>query len=178
MDILGTLGLDGVSPDPDDVPVGSYDAVVYQSEFVLSKNKDTIAHVITFKVEQDLGNGQKGPQDGAKPRQWNTIGSEPRNEAGEFPAKVEDVVTYKKTMSDKQKAYYKKTWVDCGIPEDQVGRLAPETLVGKTVDIRVYMSNGYKNVAVNGVRVVDGAADATGGVFPAQDGGTTPFHAF
>lgn len=167
MDILGTLGLDGVSPDPDDVPVGTYDAVVFASEFVLSKNKDSIAHVITFKVDG-------GERDGAKPRQWNTLGSKPRNAAGEFPAKVEDVVTYDPTMSDKQKSYYKKTWVDCGIPEDQAGRLAPEALVGKAVDLRVYTSNGYKNVAVNGPRTVEaGAGTAT----PNAEG-ATPFHAF
>lgn len=165
MDILGTLGLDGVSPDPDDVPVGTYDADVFESSYVLSKNKDSIAHVLKFKV---VG----GERDGAKPTQWNTLGSAPRNEAGEFPAKVEDVVTYTPTMSDKQKSYYKKTWVDCGIPEDQVGRLAPEVLVGKHIEIRVYTSNGYKNVAVNGPRTTEaGSAEV-----PTE--GATPFHAF
>jgi hypothetical protein len=167
MDILGTLGLDSVSANPDDVPTGSYDAVIYQSEFVLSKNKDTIAHVITFKVEG-------GDNDGAKPSQWNTLGKTPRNEAGEFPAKVEDVTQYEPTMSKKQESYYKKTWVDSGVPEDQVGKLPPEALVGKPVTIRVYMSNGYKNVAVNGVRVVDSASPQG----PSNAGGETPFHAF
>lgn len=143
MDIIGTLGLDTVSPDPDDVPVGTYDAVVFESGYVLSKNKDSIAHVIKFKVTG-------GERDGAKPTQWNTLGSTPRNAQGEFPAKVEDTVSYTPTMSDKQKSYYKKTWVDCGIPEAQVGTLPPESLVGKPVEIRVYTSNGYKNVAVNG----------------------------
>lgn len=150
MDILGTLGLDGVSPDPDDVPVGTYDAVIFGSEYVLSKNKDSIAHVLTFKVTS-------GERAGAKPRQWNTLGSTPRNAAGEFPANVQEVATYTPTMSDKQKSYYKKTWVDCGIPEDQVGRLAPETLVGKAVEIRAYTSNGYKNIAVNGPLTTEAA---------------------
>lgn len=149
MDILGTLGLDAVSPDPDDVPVGTYDAVVHESSYVLSKNKDSIAHVIRFKV---VG----GEKDGAKPFQWNTLGEQPRNAAGEFPANVEEIVTHSPSMSDKQKSYYKKTWVDCGIPEDQVGHLPPEALVGKPVTIRVYTKNGFKNVAVNGVRVTEG----------------------
>lgn len=166
MDILGTLGLGEVSGDPDDVPVGAYDAVIYQSEYVLAKNKDSLAHVITFKV---VG----GERDGAKPRQWNTLGSAPRNEAGEFPANVQEVATYTPTMSEKQKSYYKKTWVDSGIPEDQVGRLDPSALVGKPVTIRVYLSNGFKNVAVNGVRATDEVAGT-----PTEGGSVSPFPSF
>lgn len=168
MDILGTLGLGEASTDPNDVPVGSYDAVVFASEFVLSKNKDTLAHVITFKV-------LNGDQEGKKPRQWNNLGTTPRDAEGNFPASVEALASYTPTMGETQKSYYKKTWMDCGIPEEEVGRHKPEILVGKTVTIRAYMSNGFKNIAVNGPLAVDATAE---GVTPQQDATATPFPSF
>jgi hypothetical protein len=76
-------------------------------------------------------------------------------------------------MGEKQKSYYKKTWVDSGIPEDQVGRLDPSALVGKPVTIRVYLSNGFKNVAVNGVRATDEVAGT-----PTEGGSVSPFPSF
>lgn len=165
MDILGTLGLGDVPSDPNDVPVGTYDAVIFSSEYVLSKNKDTIAHNIVFKVVgEEFG--------GAKPNQWNTLGKEPRDAEGNFPNNVQNVATYTPTMSDQQKSYYKKTWVDCGVPEDEVGRRDPSTLVGTPVTIRVYTSNGFKNVAVNGVRTDDAAAP---GVTAGAGGTPMPF---
>lgn len=143
MNLLGTLGLNAVSADPDDVPVGNYDAVIHASELVLNSKKDTVSHVITFKL---TGEEHKG----AKPTQWNKLGDAPRNAQGEFPAKVTEIATYQPTMGDQQKQYYKKTWVDCGVPDAEVGTLPPEALVGKAVSIRVYLNNGFKNVAVNG----------------------------
>ena len=102
MNLLGTLGLEAASANPNEVPNGTYDAVIVQSDIVLNKNKDSVAHVITFQV-------QGGEFNGAKPAQWNTLGNAPRDAQGNFPNSAAEIVTYTPTMTDQQKAYYKNT---------------------------------------------------------------------
>jgi DNA-directed RNA polymerase subunit H (RpoH/RPB5) len=164
MSLMGSLGLENISADPNEVPDGAYDGDVFKSEYVLMRDKDTINHVVTYRVTE-------GDRKGAQRAQWYKLGENPRNAAGEFPDKVEDIATYKQTMSDSNKQWYKKLFTDLGIPEDQVPNAKPEDLVGKTVSFGVKTNNGYKNV--NWVRlrtpegnVAGGTVDLTSGITP------------
>lgn len=140
MSLLGSLGLDDVSADPNDVPVGKYDGEIIRSEYVLQEEKDQLSHAITYKVTE-------GDQAGAQKQQWYTLYSNPRNAEGNFPEKVEDIKAAKPALSDKQKSWYKKLYVDLkGIPEEEVSKQEPGVLVGAKVTFGVALRNGYKNI--------------------------------
>lgn len=139
MNLLGTLGLDKVEADPNAIPDGKYDGEVYKSEYVLSENKDSISHVITYRVTE-------GQYKGAQRQSWNQLGKAPRDASGNFPKSPSDIVTYEPSMSEAQKSWYKKTFVDLGVPEDQVHTTPIESLVGKQITFGVKKNNGYVNV--------------------------------
>lgn len=156
MNLLGTLGLDKVESDPNAIPDGKYDGDVFKSEYVLSKNKDTVSHVITFRVTE-------GANKGAQRQSWYTLGSEPRNAEGEFPSKPEDITTYNPTMSESQKSWYKKMFVDLGIPEADVSSTPISALVGKNVTFGIKRNGSYININFVELRTPTNTTDGGSG---------------
>jgi hypothetical protein len=180
--LLGSLGLSDVSADPNDIPDGSYDGDVFRSEFVCVESKDTLAHVITYRVTE-------GEAKGAQRQQWYTLYNKPRDANGNFTSNPNEVVSVETDANGKpnvlltegQKRWYKKLWADLlfgtseGLTpqqEQQIDQSKPEDLVGKTVTFGVKTRNGFKNISFVNPRVVDGAT----GVVP-QGGAQsiTPF---
>lgn len=171
INLLGTLGLQNVAADPNDIPDNTYDGVVAESQYVTVESKDTLAHVITYRVAD-------GPHKGAQRQEWFTIGNAPRDASGNFAKNVTDVVNFQQAMSDQQKMWYKKRWVDLGIAEADVnsGTVAPEALVGRPVTFGVKTKNGFKNISFVNLRKENPTAPMQqvnlaggaipGGVFP------------
>lgn len=142
--LLGNLGLDNVSADPNDIPDGKYEGVCTRSEYVVIKddNGGALKHAITYKVQS------ADEYNGAEKQQWYTLGTNPVDENGNFPEKVSDVRGYQPTMTEQNKKWYKKLLVDVGgVPEHMVSQTGPEVLVGKHVTFGVKTKNGYKNVS-------------------------------
>lgn len=136
---MGSLGLENVEADPNAIPDGKYDGVVFKSEYVLSETKDTVSHVITYKVTD-------GDHNGAQRQEWFQIGKAPRTATGEFPKNASEIAAYEGVMTENNKTWYKKRFVDLGIPEDQVHLTPVEALVGKTVTFGVKRNQGFINI--------------------------------
>lgn len=154
--LLATLGLQNVAADPNDIPPNTYDGEVSDSKFVLMKEKDQFAHVITYKVTD-------GPHKGAQRPEFFILGHQPRNAQGQFPDKVEDITNYNQAMNDNNKMWYKKRWTDLGIPEADVnaGTIGPEVLKGRPVTFGVKVNaQGFKNVNYVTLRNSNGQAPA------------------
>lgn len=152
--LLGSLGLDQVEADPNALPDGKYDGEVLKSEYVLVQRKDTINHVITYKVTD-------GDHVGAQRQQWYTLGTEPRDAEGNWPESTDAITSYTPTMSDAQKSWYKKLHVDLGIPEQDVPSTPPAALVGKPVTFGIKKNNGYININFVELREVVGGVEGT-----------------
>lgn len=139
MNLLGALGLDQVSADPNEIPDGKYDGDIFRSEYVLAKDKSKFSHVVTYRVTE-------GENKGAQRQQWYTIGKNPKNAQGGEPDALTDIAAYEPAMSDSSKSYYKKMWVDLGVPEAAIATASPEDLVGKQVTFGVKRNGGYTNI--------------------------------
>lgn len=133
MSLMGSLGLDSVEADPNAIADGTYKAVVFKSEYVVSK-KDDVFHVITYKVID-------GPRKGAQKAEWFKLGTDPVREG---PGNV--LVGMTPTMTEQAKPWYKKRWVDLGVPEAEVATADPSRLVGINVDFGVKTKDGYQNI--------------------------------
>lgn len=131
--LLNSLGLGEVEADPNAIPDGRYDAVVMKSEYVHVKGKDALAHVITYKVTD-------GDNAGAQVPHWFNLGVNPKfNENGQ-------PISFTPTMTQGNKQWYKKAFVDLGIPEDQVTATPISALVGRECTIGVKKNGQYRNV--------------------------------
>lgn len=151
---MGSLGLDNVSADPNDIPDGKYAGSVFKSEYVYLENDDSISHVITYKVDD-------GEHKGAQRAEWFKLGNQPvRDEAG-------NVTSLNVTMDDTKRRWYKKRLVDLGVPEEQINTVKPEDLIGKQVTFGVKRNGQYINV--NFVEVRGGSL--TAGITPPQTSG-------
>ena len=71
MGLMDSLGLDKVSGKPQDLPVGKYDGVVAQSEYVHFPNKNSYNHVISYQV---TSNERKG----GRKQEVFTLGDNPQ----------------------------------------------------------------------------------------------------
>ena len=139
------LGLNEVAADPNALPDGKYDGVVTKSVLVYVDSKDTLSHVITYKVTE-------GDRKGAQKDEWFTIGKEPRLKDGSTPAKGEvnpnDLASLTPTMSEAAKPWYKKRYTDLGFAEADVdnGSVGITDLVGILVTFGVKKKDGYTNI--------------------------------
>jgi hypothetical protein len=62
--LMQSLGLGDVSANVNEVPDGKYDAVITQSEWFFNEAKDTVSHVINYKIEgNDPATKGKGKQE-------------------------------------------------------------------------------------------------------------------
>lgn len=140
MSLISSLGLDAVTGDVNDLPVGKYDGKVARSEFVLTESKKQVSHVITYKVTE-------GDYTGAEKQVWYNLYGEIVDAEGNFPANVESIKGGKPLMTDNNKRWYKKLLMDLtGCSEEQAGQVTPEQLLEKEVTFGVAEKNGYKNV--------------------------------
>lgn len=140
MSLISSLGLDAVTADINDIPVGKYDGIVSKSEFALVEPKKQVSHVITYKVTE-------GDFKGAEKQVWYNLYGEIVDAEGNFPKSPEDIKGGKPLMTDNNKRWYKKALMDLtGCSEEEAGKVTPEMLVGKEVTFGVAEKNGYKNV--------------------------------
>jgi hypothetical protein len=140
MGLIASLGLDEVSGDPNDLPVGKYDGVVSKSEFVLVPAKKQVSHVVTYKVTD-------GEKNGMEKQVWYNLYGEIVNAEGNFPEKVEDIKGGKPLMTEQNKNWYKKLLMDLtGCAQEEAKNIEPNQLEGITVTFGVAEKNGYKNV--------------------------------
>lgn len=157
-----SLGLDKVEGDLNALPDGAYDGEVFKSVLVYVDSKDTISHVITYKVSD-------GDYKGRQRDEWFTLGREPRLKDGSTPTKgevpLEDLGSFTPTMSEQAKPWYKKRHLDLGFTEDQFAEgIHPSELTGKPVTFRVKTKDGYSNV--NSVWRRDTDSEGTNAIAP------------
>ena len=168
MGLIASLGLSEVTGDPNDVPVGKYDGVVSKSEYVLVKDKDKVSHVVTYQVTE-------GDRKGGTKQVWYDLYNKPRNEAGEFPEKVEDIRKGDPAMSEAQKNWYKKAIMDVvGVDGEQANTVEPKDWEGKLVTFGVAERNGYRNVSFVEGRKTGVSAEAPVGLGGISFGGSEP----
>lgn len=137
--LMGALGLDNVSADPNDIPDGKYDGVVYKSEYVLhEKNGERkVSHVTTFQVTE-------GDRAGAQRQRWDLIGTNPVDASGQPAQSASAIASFTPSQSEQNKQWYKKFLTDLGITD--FANAEPEHLVGKQVTFGVKTNGAYKNV--------------------------------
>ena len=168
MSLITSLGLGAVSGDPNDLPVGKYDGIVSESSYVLSKDKDKVSHVVTYKVTE-------GDRSGGTKQVWYDLFTKVRNAQGEFPEKIEDIVAGDPAMTDQNKNWYKKNIMDVtGCTPEQADNMEPEGWLNKPVTFGIAERNGYKNVSfVEGRRPAGAnAGSAVQGLGGVSFGGT------
>lgn len=134
MSLMASLGLENVEADPNFLADGKYAGEVFKSEYVYSKPKNKLWHVITYRVVD-------GDRKGAQKQEFFEIGSDPvyDPESGALTS-----VTF--TMTEAQKPWYKKRHMDLGIPEAQVHLAKPEDLIGKKVTFGVKKNGEFVNI--------------------------------
>jgi hypothetical protein len=157
MSLLNSLGLDKVESDPNNLPDGKYLGEVFKSEYLFhkgkgSQEKNTISHVITYRVATEDPSGRAG----AQRQEWFEIGKDPvRDDEGKM-------VSITPTMTEQQKPWYKKRWEDLGIanPEEH----EPEVLVGKKVTFGTKKNGNFININFVELREATDAPPATGSI--------------
>src|SRR5690606_32913943 len=106
MNMMESLGLDQVEEDPNFLPDGKYRGIVSKSDYVLVKSKNTVNHIIEFKVD-DPGskyNGRKRVE--FYPMKKDATQDENGNWTGGVVA-----------MDEERKSYYKRRLKSLGVPE-------------------------------------------------------------
>ncbi len=135
MSLSSSLGLSNVEADPNSIPDGRYEGKVLRSQYVHVPKSNTVSHVITYQVTS-------GDHKGASRDEWFRLGTGPQfAEDGKTIVGLDEF-----TMSDQQKSWYKKRFLDLGVPEDKVDSVEPGDLVGIPVAFGVKRNGEYVNV--------------------------------
>lgn len=132
--LMASLGMDQVEGDPNALPDGRWVGEVMNSDFVHAKNKNTYAHVITYRVTD-------GSHKGAQRQEWFTLGENPVFEG-------DVLVGLTPTMSEEQKSWYKKRLLDLGVEETRVddGSFRPHEIVGLPINFGTKKNGAYINI--------------------------------
>lgn len=131
--LMGSLGLDEVESDPNHIPAKeTVPGSVYKSEYVKSVKKGTLAHVITYKVDDGHTHAAKEQQE------WFTLGIPSYDDEGNLSG-------IEVTMSEKAKSFYKRRLETLGVTD--MNAFKPSDLVATKVDFSVRHANGYQNIA-------------------------------
>lgn len=169
MSLISSLGLDAVTADVNDIPVGKYDGKVLKSEFVLVEERKQVSHVVTYQVTD-------GEFKGSQKQVWYNLYGDIVDAEGNFPKTPEEIKGGKPLMTDNNKRWYKKLLMDLtGVSEEQAGNVLPEHLVGKEVTFGVAERNGYKNVNFVELRQTAPEAVSMGGSVGESTGFATNF---
>lgn len=153
--LMDSLDLGSVEADTNALPDGRWAGEVMASRYVHVKKDNSIAHVITYIVTE-------GERKGAQRQEWFKIGKDPVFEEG-HDGDANFVVSLTPTMTDQQKPWYKKRFVDLGVPEEDVPSTKPEDLVGRQVTFGTKKNGEYINVSFVELRDVT-ASPSTGPV--------------
>jgi len=128
-----SLGLDKIESDPNAIPDGRYDCVVVSAEKVHIASKNGVAVVITYKlVDGDY-------KDARIPHFFNLGVNPVFDDQGK-------IVSFTPTASEGQLRWFKKAFVDLGIPEHAVRTTKLSDLVGRECTVGVRKKDGYRNV--------------------------------
>lgn len=136
MSIFDSLGMGDVEADPNAIPDGRYAGEVYKSEHVVVERKNEVSHVITYRVTH-------GVNKGAQISEWFLIGTSPVLDENK------NLVGFEPAMRETQKPWYKKRFLDLGIPESGISAAMgePGSLVGTPVTFGVKKNGEYRNVS-------------------------------
>lgn len=146
--IMDSLGLDKVEADPNALPDGKWPGEVSRSEYVFVKNKNSVSHVITYRVTA-------GEHKGAERAEWWLIGTDPVTDDNGKITGVENV-----TMTSQAKPWYKKRLLDLGVHETEIMTFKPADLVGTEVTFGTKKNDGYININFAEKRVVAVVSEA------------------
>lgn len=155
--LMQSLGLNQVESDPNALPDGKWPGVVFKSELVFVEKKNTISHVITYKVTD-------GERKGAQRQEWFELGKDPKYD------EQKNLIGLDLTMTDERKSWYKKRFEDLGIHPDSVESTDPKDLVGIPVIFGTKKNQGYINI--NFVEVRQDASETF--TAAAESGGGNP----
>lgn len=156
MSLMDSLGLENVEADPNALPDGKWPGVITRSEYVVVTKNNTVSHVITYQVTDESN------RKGAQRQEWFRLGTDPvvDNDG--------NITSMTPTMSEEQKSWYKKRFVDLGIAEEDVPKTEPKDLVGKQVTFGTKKKDGFINISFVELRDADVTTQAT-----AQEGQTS-----
>jgi hypothetical protein len=151
--LMQSLGFSEVSSSVNEVPDGKYDAVVTTSEWFFNKAKDSVAHVITYKVDS-TDPATKGKQK----QEYFNLGTEPRDAEGNWTEDEETLTHYNNTQTPMNKQFHKKRFVDLladNNPESRkaieaavdAGNIDVASLVGVKCVVNIKTKEGFQNVA-------------------------------
>lgn len=151
MGIFDSLGMDAVEADPNAIPDGRYAGVVQKSEHVVVAAKNEVSHVITYKVTH-------GVNKGAQISEWFLLGTAPELDENK------KLVSFTPGMRDTQRPWYKKRFIDLGIPENAIAAAmeTPESLTGTPVTFGVKKNGAYRNVSFVEYRGEEDAPETSG----------------
>lgn len=150
MGLLNSLGLDQVEADPNYLADGKYAGEVFKSEYVYVKAKDTVSHVITYRVTA-------GERAGAQKAEWFKLGTAPvYGDNGQ-------IVSMTPAMTEQAKPWYKKRLTDLGLTDADIANFEPHVLIGLPVTFGVKSKDGYTNINFVELRQTEAAEDFSGG---------------
>jgi len=154
--LFDSLGLGDVDADPNAIPDGRYDAVVASADMVHIKSKNSAAIVFNYQVEGDYAP--------ARIAQFQNLGN---NVVLDDNGKIK---SFTPTMSQQNKQFLKKAFVDLGVPESTVSTTPTMDLlamvVGRKCTIGVKKNGAYRNVSYVEYRAPEVATDLTGNDTP------------
>jgi hypothetical protein len=139
IDLLGSLGLDTIPADPNAIPDGTYDGEVMKSELVLVTSKNTVNHVITYKVTE-------GERKGAQKPEWYELGVNPVTAENTPASKLAEAASFTPSMKDERKPWYNKRAKDLGVEGERFTSDNLASIVGVPVTFNLKTENGFQNL--------------------------------
>ncbi len=186
--LMQSLGLNSVSANVNDIEDGKYDATVEKSEAFFNKAKNTVSHVITYRItftDPVKGKVSKTAQEFFK------LGENPVDANGNFAENEESLAGYNNTQTEQNKSFHKKRFVDLLATNDKAdkerveaqvdaGQLDFKDLVGAECVVTLKTKDGFQNVSAaykrSGSTATPTATNAVslGGNVPATQPTQTP----
>lgn len=138
--LLNSLGLNDVKAKESDngnPPDGPYNGIVSKSEIFVKRDGSKVSHLIEYTVKD-------APKyNGYRKSEFFELGTNPVYDG--TPANR--LVSFTPTMDDEAKSWYKKRWVDLGIPEEEIGTSDFSVLLNKLVTFGMKTKNEWQNVS-------------------------------
>jgi len=127
MSLFGELDVQSASDDPFGVPVGIYEAFVYEVKTGPTKKGDKVGLSILYKVDG-------GEHDGKVVSEWKQIPQimDPKNPTADEARSL---------------SFLKQRMLSLGVTEDQINTVSPDDLVGTKVVITLKQNGEYTNIS-------------------------------